>query len=858
MKKLTLGILAHVDSGKTTLSEALLFEAGVLRTLGRVDHKNSYLDTYELERKRGITIFSKQAHLKTSESDITILDTPGHVDFSSETERTLQVLDAAILLVSAASGVQSHTETLWSILRKYNIPTFIFVNKMDVLNADKETLMKGIHKKLSSHIIDVNNFNDYEEIAVCSEDILDKYLNDGIVTDNDIKKAISNCELFPCLFGSALKQEGISSLLNAIDKYAPDILYSDDFGARVYKLSHDENGARLTHMKITGGSLSVKSTVEYVDSNGISKTEKIEQIRIYQGDKYTSVSGVTAGDICAVTGITELLPGQCLGFEVDETEPILTPILNYKLILPKEIDTHTALAKLRILETEDPTLKVSFNEQLQEINLLMMGDIQLEITKYVVKERFGFDVDFSECGIVYKETICGESEGVGHYEPLRHYSEVHLLLQEGERGTGLIFDSDCDTDFLEKNWQRLILTHLEEKTHLGVLTGSPITDMRITLVSGRAHKKHTVGGDFREATYRAVRHGLMRAKSILLEPWYNYEITVPTENIGRVMTDVQKMGGTMTPPESDTDIGTLKGTCPVSEMRSYASELSGFSHGKGRISLSLKGYEPCHNTDKVIESIGYNPEADLYNSPDSIFCSGGSAVFVRWSDVESHMHLPSYYSIDKEEIEQKKELKRKAAEFCAAAASDKELMAIFERTYGPIRRRQEPKIKFNPSVRKPVLNQAKTKPSHSPKGPEYLLVDGYNIIFAWDEMKNTASSNLEHARHELIERLCNYQGFCKHEIILVFDAYKVHKNPGSVENFRNIKVVYTKEAETADTYIEKAAYKLSKNHIVRVATSDGPEQMIILGSGALRVPALSFVKEITDAEKAIRDYIDNI
>ena len=858
MKKLTLGILAHVDSGKTTLSEALLFETGVLRTLGRVDHKNSYLDTYELERKRGITIFSKQAHLKTNKLDITLLDTPGHVDFSSETERTLQVLDAAILLVSAASGVQSHTETLWSILRKYNIPTFVFVNKMDVPNADKETLMKGIQKKLSPHIIDINKFDDYEEIAVCSEDIMDKYLSDGIISDNDIKRAISNCELFPCLFGSALKQDGISSLLDAVDKYAPDVIYNDSFGAKVYKLTHDENGARLTHMKITGGSLSVKSSIEYIDKSGNTKVEKIEQIRIYHGDKYTAVSDVTAGDICAVEGITDLLPGQCLGFELDETEPILTPILNYKLILPKEIDAHTALTKLRILEAEDPTLKLSFNEQLQEINLLLMGDIQLEITKHVIKERFGFDVDISECGIVYKETICGESEGVGHYEPLRHYSEVHLLLQEGERGTGLIFDSDCDTDYLEKNWQRLILTHLEEKTHLGVLTGSPITDMRITLVSGRAHKKHTEGGDFREATYRAVRHGLMRAKSILLEPWYNYEITVPAENIGRVMTDVQRMGGTMLPPEHDTETSTLKGSCPVSEMRLYASELSGFSHGKGRISLSLKGYEPCHNSDEVIQNIAYNPEADIYNSPDSIFCSGGSAVFVRWSDVENYMHLPSYFSIDKEEIEQKKELKRKAAEFCAAAATDKELMAIFERTYGPIRRRQESKTKFNPSVRKPIPKQAKIKPSHAPQGPEYILVDGYNIIFAWDEMKRVASSNLEHARHELVERLCNYQGFCKQEIILVFDAYKVHKNPGSVESFRNIKVVYTKEAETADTYIEKAAYKLSKNHIVRVATSDGPEQMIILGSGALRVPALSFIKEITDAEKAIRDYIDNI
>ena len=858
MNKLTMGILAHVDCGKTTLSEALLFNAGIIRTLGRVDHKNTFLDTFELERKRGITIFSKQAHFETENFNITLLDTPGHVDFSAETERTLQVLDVAILMVSAASGVQSHTETLWSLLRKYNIPTFIFINKMDVPNADKETLMNGIHKRLSTHAIPTERFSDFEEIAMCSEELMDKYLSDGVFADEDIKKAVSNCELFPCLFGSALKQEGIDELLTAIDKYAPVTSYDSEFGAKVYKLSHDENGARLTHIKITGGSLSVKSVIEYEDVSGNVLCEKVEQIRVYQGEKYDTVSEVHCGDICTIAGITSLLPGQSIGFEVEQAIPVLTPVLNYKVILPKNIDAHTALTKLRILEAEDPTLKVSFNDTLQEIHLLLMGEIQLEITKFVIKERFGFDVDFSESGIVYKETIEGEAEGVGHYEPLRHYSEVHLLLTEGERGTGLIFDSDCDTDFLEKNWQRLILTHLDEKTHLGVLTGSPITDIKITLVSGKAHKKHTEGGDFREATYRAVRQGLMRAKSVLLEPWYNYEISVPTDNIGRVMTDIQKMSGTMSQPESDGETSTLKGTCPVSKMRSYASELSGFTHGKGRISLTLKGYEPCHNSDDVIADIGYDAESDLLNSPDSIFCSGGSAVFVRWSDVENHMHLPSYFSIDKEELEQKKELRRRAAEYCAAATTDKELMEIFERTYGPIKKREIKKTKFNPSVGKPLQKQAKTKPSHMPNGPEYLLIDGYNIIFAWDEMKKTASSSLEHARNELIERLCNYQGFCKQEIILVFDAYKVHKNPGSIENFRNIKVVYTKEAETADTYIEKAAYKLSKNHIVRVATSDGPEQMIILGSGALRVPALTFIKELTEAEKAIRDYINNI
>ena len=856
MNKLTMGIVAHVDCGKTTLSEALLYETGVIRKLGRVDSKNCFLDSFELERKRGITIFSKQAQFSTENFDVTLLDTPGHVDFSAETERTLSVLDLAIILVSASSGVQSHTETLWALLRKYNIPTFIFINKMDLSNADKETLLKGIKKKLSSNAIPIESFSNSEELAMCSEEMMDAFLSDGKISDEMLKSEINNCHLFPCVFGSALKLDGIKDLLNTIDNYASAPDYSEDFGAKVFKITHGENGERLTHMKITGCKLSVKDFLEYCNQSGIIISEKIEQIRIFQGDKYTAVNQVPVGTICAVTGPTELVSGSVLGYETASEPPVLTPILSYKINLPKDIDEHTALSKLRILEAEDPMLKVTFNEDLKEIHLLLMGEIQLEVITHQIVSRFGFSVTFSDGGIVYRETITDTVEGVGHYEPLRHYSEVHLLLSPAERGTGLIFDTDCDTDFLEKNWQRLILTHLEEKTHLGVLTGSPITDIKITLVSGKAHKKHTEGGDFRQATYRAVRQGLMKAKSVLLEPWYNYEITVPSENIGRVMTDIQKMSGTMNIPENDGEFATLKGAAPVSEMRLYSSDLASFTRGTGRINLNLKGYDLCHNSDEVINSIGYSAEADLKNSPDSIFCSGGSALFVRWNEVESYMHLPSIFTIDKEELEQKKELKRRAAEYCSAVATDKELMEIFEKTYGPIRKRQEPKTKFNPSVTKP-LKTVKAKPSHMPTGPEYLLIDGYNIIFAWEELKKTAMSNLEHARHELTERLCNYQGFSKQEIILVFDAYKVHKNPGSIESFRNIKVVYTKEAETADTYIEKAAYKLSKDHIVRVATSDGPEQMIILGSGALRVPAMSFIKELTDAEKAIREFLSD-
>lgn len=857
MKKLTIGILAHVDSGKTTLSEALLYSSGAIRSLGRVDHKNTFLDSFELERKRGITIFSKLARLKISDCEITLLDTPGHVDFSAETERTLQVLDGAILVVSGSSGVQSHTETLWHLLRKHNIPTFIFVNKMDISNADKETLLSGIHKRLSSRCVDFTDGGDMEEIAMCDEEMMNAFLEDGYIDQKLIRNSVTNCGVFPCLFGSALKMDGTAELLSCICENLKVPKYEDLFGARVYKITHDESGARLTHMKITGGKLAVKSLIEYSDRDGNQFSQKIEQIRLYQGEKYENADVVESGTVCTVTGLSALLPGDRLGFELEKDTPSLIPVLNFRIILPKGIDAHTSLKKIRILEAEDPTLRVTFNEQSGEIHLLLMGEIQLEIIKHQIKSRFGMDVEFGTGSIMYMETIDGSVEGVGHYEPLRHYSEVHLLLEQGERGTGLIFSSDCDTDDLDRNWQRLILSHLEEKTHIGVLTGAPITDMKITLVSGRAHKKHTEGGDFRQATYRAVRHGLMKAKSVLLEPWYSYEITVPTENIGRVMSDIQSMNGTMGVPDSNGEESTLCGTAPVSKIMSYPALLSDFSHGKGRISLTLKGYDICHNAHEVIAEKSYNPEADLDNSPDSIFCESGAAIFVRWSDVENYMHLPSIFSVDKDAIEEQKELKRRAAVFCAAAATDKELMEIFERTYGKIRRRdEEEKVKYNPSVANDKKVPKQT-PKPMPDGPEYLLIDGYNIIFAWDEYRDMASSKLEYARNSLIERLCNYQGFSQLEIILVFDAYKVHKNPGSVENFRNIKVVYTKEAETADTYIEKASHKLSKNHIVRVATSDGPEQMIILGNGALRVPAQSFINDVLKAEKAIHEYMSD-
>ncbi len=854
MKRLSVGILAHVDSGKTTLSEALLYKTGSIRNLGRVDHGNTLLDSSPLERKRGITIFSKIACFKTSKFDINLIDTPGHVDFSSETERALSILDVAILVISAGSGVQSHTETLWQLLRKHNIPTIIFINKMDLSNADKDSLMSGIQKKLSGSCIDIDKTKNFEEVAMCCDFLMEKYLSNSFIEQKDISSSFMDGNIFPVVFGSALKLCGIETLIDTIDSFCVANDYQDELGAIVYKIAMTETDGRLTFMKITGGSISVKDTINYISKNGVEINEKVTGIRLYNGDKFTAVQKAEAGTVCAILGLSSLLPGDAIGFEEYTFSPSLVPVLSYKVIYPTQYDSHTITEKLRILEAEDPNLHISYNQALGEITVLAMGEVQLEAIKYDFDARFGIQIDFAEGGILYRETIESEVEGVGHYEPLRHYSEVHLILSPLERGAGLIFDTECDTDVFERNWQRLVLTNLEEKTHLGVLTGSPITDMKITLVAGRAHKKHTDGGDFRQSTYRAVRHGLMKAKSLLLEPWYSFEITVPTENIGRVMTDLQNMSAVFSSPDSEGSFSTLVGSAPVSEIRSYASSLRSFTHGKGTINLSFKGYDVCHNCEKVIEKLGYIPEADLDNSPDSIFCSGGAAVYVPWNEVEKHMHLESYYSRSKEELEEIRELKRRAENFVAAAATDKELMEIFERTYGKIKPKTISKTKIIGT--KPQVKKPKQVPSHAPSGPEYLLIDGYNIIFAWDEMKKLAASKLEDARISLIDRICNYQGFYGSEIILVFDAYKVHKSPGSVEDFRNIKVVYTKEAETADTYIERTAHKLSRDHIVRVATSDGPEQMIILGSGALRVPANSFIKEITDAEKAIRDLIE--
>ncbi len=852
MKKLTIGILAHVDAGKTTLSEALLYTSGNIRKLGRVDKRDAFLDTYSLERERGITIFSKQAVLNTADTSITLIDTPGHADFSPEAERTLQILDGAILVISASDGVQSHAETIWKLLTKHQIPTFIFVNKTDLPNAGDGVLEADLRRKLSDSCMSAENLTDGEELSMCSEQLMEKYLSGEALTDDDISSAVMSRKLFPIFFGSALKTTGVTELLLSIEKYIREPKRPDTFGARVFKVTHTDKGERLVHMKITGGKLTAK---EKINKDGWE--EKCEQIRIYSGNKYDSVSEVTAGTVCAVTGLTKLMCGDTLGFEDEGDSPLLEPVLSYKVILPDSKDPFTVISQFRTLEEEEPTLKINFDERKKEIHVLVMGEIHLEVLKYQIKERFGLDVDFGHGNIVYRETISDTVEGVGHYEPLRHYSEVHLILEPAERGSGLAFESDCSENDFARNWQRLVLTHLHEKTHKGVLAGFPITDMKITLVAGKAHKKHTVGGDFREATYRAVRQGLMQAESVLLEPYYSFEIRVPEENIGRVMSDIQRMGGSFTSPELEDGISILKGSAPVSETRSYSLELASFTHGKGSITLSLKGYEPCHNTEEVLSQIGYDAEADVYNSPDSVFCEGGAGFSVKWYDVPSYMHIESVLASAQTPDSEERTVSERAKDYMKRVATDKELMEIFERTYGKIKPRESGEVIYNPSVKSVMKERptVKLRPAPVFDGKEYLLVDGYNIIFAWDELKKDARESLDFARNNLIHRLCNYQGYAGIEIILVFDAYKVKKNPGSVEKHRNISVVYTKEAETADTYIERVSNELSKKHRVRVATSDGAEQMIILGGGALRVPAAAFHKELKDAESAISEII---
>ena len=851
MKRLGIGIMAHVDAGKTTLTEAMLYLTGNIRKLGRVDHGDAFLDTHTLEKSRGITIFSKQAVMNTADAEITLLDTPGHTDFSSEAERALQIMDYAVLIISGTDGVQNHTETLWHLLKSYRVPTFIFINKMDISELSKELIMAELIRRLDSACIDFSGYVKdntdeaaSEALALCDEGMMNELLEKGEISGGTIKEKIRQRRIFPCFFGSALKLSGVEEFIKLISEFTVQPSYDDEFSATVYKISEDEHGNRLTHLKVTGGTLKVKSIIEKGDN-----PEKINNIRIYSGSKFKAVEEAPAGTICAVTGLTDTYSGQGLGRSADAPLPLLEPLFSYRIILPPHIDVYNGLNILRRLEQEDPTLRIVWNEQLKEIHLQLMGEIQLEILKSIIHDRFGFDVEFSEGSISYKETIESAVYGIGHYEPLRHYAEVRLLLEPAEEGSGLRFVSECREDKLDKNWQRLILTHLNEKKHLGVLTGSPITDMKITLISGRAHLKHTEGGDFRQATYRAVRQGLMSAKSILLEPYYNFTLTVPSDCVGRAMTDLQMKGAEFSSPEAAGENEMLiKGTAPASKLRGYQSAISSYTGGKGRLICIPDGYRPCTDSENVIKEIGYNPESDLDNPADSVFCSHGAGFNVSWEEVPSYAH-----TIAENEKSDDTEVQTKPInQYKSKQASDKELMEIFERTYGKINRDERSAMR-----RVPEKKDKPYKAKERPKGPLYLLVDGYNIIFAWEELNKIAQQNLDLARSELINILCNYQGYNRCEVIVVFDAYKVKGNKGEVERHGGITAVYTKEAETADMYIEKATRILGKKHRVRVATSDRLEQLIIFGADAERVSASELYAEVKYTEKQIQAFLDN-
>ena len=850
---MSVGILAHVDAGKTTLSEGILYLTGQIRKLGRVDHGDAFLDTYTLERSRGITIFSKQANFVLGDKQVTLLDTPGHVDFSAEMERTLQVLDYAILVVSGADGVQGHTRTLWNLLARYQVPTFIFINKMDQDGTDRQDRFTELKRKLSGECVDFTEAGEefLEELSMCDETVMESYLENGEITASQIQTLIRERKVFPCYFGSALKLEGVQELLDGLEKYMDGPVSGthaeEAFGAKVYKISRDSQGSRLTHVKITNGVLKVKEILEYMAEEEPMQ-EKVNQIRIYSGDKYEMVQEAEKGCICAVTGLTRTYPGQGLGMQQGSSAPVLEPVLNYRVELPEGCDVHRMLQNFRQLEEEDPMLRVVWNEEAGEIQVQLMGEVQTEILQSLVKERFDVDISFGSGNIVYKETIKNTVEGVGHFEPLRHYAEVHLILEPGEPGSGISIDTICSEDVLDKNWQRLVLTHLEEKQHLGVLTGAPLTDVKITLLTGKAHLKHTEGGDFRQATYRAVRQGLMLAKSQLLEPWYAFRLEVPVENIGRAMSDIQRMEGSFDPPESGAETATLTGFAPVSTMRSYPMEVVSYTRGRGHLSLTLDGYRPCHNAQEVIAETGYQPEHDLDNPADSVFCAHGAGFVVPWSEVRSHMHVESGWGKAKPARPEMQAVpQRRAMAYRATLEEDAELLKIFERTYGPIKR--DPLAAFRPV-------QKTERPDFAAEqweiAPEYLLVDGYNIIFAWDELNALAKESLDAARRKLMDILCNYQGYQKCVLILVFDAYRVPGSPGAIEQYHNIHVVYTKEAETADMFIERVTHEIGKSRRVRVATSDGMEQVIILGHGALRVSARMFHEEVQNVEKQIR------
>lgn len=857
MKRLVIGILAHVDAGKTTLSEALLYQSGAIRKLGRVDHQNTFLDNFALERERGITIFSKQARLSLPDVEIQLLDTPGHVDFSAEMERTLQVLDAAVLVISGTDGVQSHTRTLWQLLKRFHVPVFMFVNKMDLAGTDRNVLLRELKSRLNDACVDFTEDGSarMEEIALQSEAAMDEYLDTGAVKDATVSEMIARRELFPCWFGSALRLTGVANFLQGLSHLASCGTYPEDFGARVYKISRDAQGVRLTWMKVTGGVLRVRMPLSG-NGSGEKWEEKVDQIRLYSGEKFKTAGQVPAGIVCAVTGLSHTVPGEGLGSALPGAAPILEPVLTYRVILPEGCSPHTALEKLQELSEEDPTLHIVWNAQLHQIHIQLMGEIQQEVLQRLIASRFGIGVTFGEGSIVYRETIGTTVEGVGHYEPLRHYAEVHLLLTPGERGSGLQFDTVCPEDVLDGHWQRLILSHLKEREFPGVLTGSPITDMKITLAAGKDSAKHTEGGDFRQATYRALRQGLMQAKSILLEPWYCFRLELPASQVGRALTDIQRMGGTADAPETKGEESVLTGSAPVEGLRGYAADIAAYTHGTGRLSCILKDYEPCRNTEAVIAAIGYDPERDRDNPADSVFCIHGASGLVKWDKVPEYMHLPSVLQPEKKDNPAVHSAvpEVRTSKVPGTFEQDGELQTIFERTYGPVKRRDILPTELR--RRKEAAALEKRSIQKQPPRKEYLLVDGYNIIYSWDELKAVAQDNMDAARKNLMDILCNYQGYRKCEVILVFDAYKVpHNATGEVTTYHNIHVVYTREAETADSYIEKATYALGSEYQTRVATSDGAEQLIILGHNALRIPASAFHEEVEHVEGQIADVL---
>ena len=862
VKHICVGLLAHVDSGKTTLAEGLLYRAGALRRLGRVDHRDAFLDTDAQERARGITIFAKQAVLTLPaagsgpETCITLLDTPGHVDFSAEAERALQVLDYAVLVISGTDGVQAHTETLWKLLARYRVPTFVFVNKMDLPGADAAVRLRELRGRFGDGCVDFTGEPDPEALALCSEPLMEEVLANGAPALDTLAAAIARRQVFPCFFGAALRLEGLDRLLEALQALTRMPPVWPEFGARVFKISQDDAGTRLTWLKVTGGTLPVKAV--------LPGGEKADALRLYNGSKFRLVNAAVPGMVVAVAGPARTRPGQGLGAEADAEAPLLEPVLNYRASCPGA-DPHTLLKALQTLEDEDPQLHVAWRDDLAEVHVQLMGEVQLEILQSILQSRFGLAVSFSEGGILYKETLTAAVEGIGHYEPLRHYAEVHLLLEPAPRGSGVQLAADCPPDTLAENWQRLVLTHLAERTHPGVLTGAPLTDVKITLAAGRAHQKHTEGGDFRQATYRAVRQGLRTAAARgavqLLEPWYDFTLELPAGAVGRAMADVQRMCGAFDAPETLGDTARLRGRLPVATARGYAREVAAYTHGLGRWNVLPAGYDACHDAESVIAASGYDPAADVENPADSVFCSHGAGYTVPWDEVPARAHVDSGLTRRLSPAGQPPEedagaRRRRAEAYRGTLEQDKELLAIFERTYGKIRRRGENSADAQKAARAALHTvPARTPPRPQPTGPDYLLVDGYNVIFAWDELRRLAEGSLDAARRRLMDILCNYAGYRRCVPILVFDAYKVRGGAREVERYHNLYVVYTREAETADMYIERATHELAKERRTRVVSSDGAEQVIVLGHGALRVSARAFAEEVAAVEKEIREFL---